>query len=97
MDDTFREQTIKGLRFICTCEACPEQYEVFDGDKQVGYVKLRWGQLRVDYPDVRMETIYDYDFETEFKGYFDNQDEREHYLNIIADKINQHHKKVDKR
>ncbi len=32
-----------------TCEACPEQYDVYKGKEQVGYIRLRHGQFRVDY------------------------------------------------
>lgn len=32
-----------GLRFELTCGACPEQYDVYNGETQVGYVRLRWG------------------------------------------------------
>ena len=38
---------IKGLNFKKTCDACPEQYDVFKDEKQVGYVRLRWGNLTV--------------------------------------------------
>ena len=80
--------TIKGLNFIQTCEACPEQYDVVDDNRnQVGYVRLRWGCLRCDYPDVGKETIYSTSFDDERMGYSDSQEQREHYLNIIADKL----------
>ena len=42
------EQTINGYRLILTCGACPEQYDVFDGDRQVGYLRLRHGHFRAD-------------------------------------------------
>lgn len=42
-----------------TCGACPEQYEAFLDGKQVGYLRLRHGHFRVDYPDCGGETIYD--------------------------------------
>ncbi len=49
---------IKGLRFERTCIACPDQYDVYDGDKQVGYVSLRHGSLTCEYPCVGRERIY---------------------------------------
>lgn len=49
---------IKGLTFVQTCFACPEQYDVYDGDRQVGYVRLRHGYLTCEYPDVGGEEIY---------------------------------------
>lgn len=28
-----KDQVIDGLKLVCTCVACPEQYDVFDEDK----------------------------------------------------------------
>lgn len=50
---------IDGLKLVCTCGACPEQYEVFDGDKQVGYLRLRHGWFRADVPKCGGETIHE--------------------------------------
>ena len=41
-----------------TCFACPEQYDVYLDGKQVGYLRLRNGIFRCDYPDCGGETIY---------------------------------------
>lgn len=49
---------INGYTVVKTCDACPEQYEVFDGDKQVGYLRLRHGEFRVHYPDHNGRTIF---------------------------------------
>jgi hypothetical protein len=57
-----------------TCGACPEQYEAFIGDRQVGYLRLRHGLFRVDYPRCGDETIFE--CETEGDGIFDS-DERD--------------------
>jgi hypothetical protein len=38
--------------------ACPEQYDAFVGERQVGYFRLRHGDYRVDYPDAHETTIY---------------------------------------
>lgn len=32
---------IQKLEFRETCGSCPEQYDVFKGGRQVGYVRLR--------------------------------------------------------
>lgn len=48
-----------GLEIQLTCEACPEQYEIFKERKQVAYFRLRHGEFRVDYPDCGDETIYE--------------------------------------
>ena len=78
---------ISGLVFVETCGASPEQYEVFDSNgNQVGYVRLRFGYLRVDYPDSGGEVIYDHLFSDGWKGMFTKY-EREHYLKEIAEVI----------
>ena len=61
-----------------TCGACPEQYEAFLDGKQVGYLRLRHGEFRVDFPDCGGETIYEVcpDGDGEFEDY-----ERQKYLN----------------
>lgn len=51
---------IDGLKLICTCPACPEQYEVFDAaGQQVGYLRLRRGYFRADVPECGGETVYE--------------------------------------
>lgn len=78
---------IYDLTFYLTCSACPEQYEVFDSNgNHVGYVRLRFGHLRVDFPDCGGEVIYNHEFSDEWKGEF-TEDEREHYLKEIAEAI----------
>lgn len=46
------------VRFEQTCGACPEQYDAFIGEQRMGYLRLRHGQFRVDYPECGGETIY---------------------------------------
>lgn len=50
---------IDGLRLVNTCGACPEQYDVFRGGEQVGYLRLRHGYFRADYLACGGETVYD--------------------------------------
>jgi hypothetical protein len=79
---------IKDLNFKKTCDACPEQYDVFKDGKQVGYVRLRWGNLTVESPDCGGELVYEHYFENDsFKGCFDSTEERQKYLELIADCI----------
>jgi hypothetical protein len=74
--------------FLQTCPACPEQYDVYTKNgQQVGYVRLRWGELRVDYPKVGCEVIYQHKFEDNMKGGFDNQKERDEYLSNIVEAL----------
>lgn len=84
---------IAGCRLICTCSACPEQYDVFDdatGD-QIGYLRLRHGYFRADVPDCGGETVYE--SEPNGDGVFDNDEERERELaNAIAAIIKHYNK-----
>ena len=73
-----------GLRFELTCGACPEQYDVYKGDLQVGYVRLRFGGLRCDYTEVGGETIYTHIFDDILKGCFDSGEERDFHLTEIS-------------
>lgn len=81
--------TIEDIRLEETCEACPEQYDAFIGDKQVGYLRLRHGWFTVDFPDCGDETIYI--ASPKGDGIFDS-DEREFYLmeakEAIINKLN---------
>jgi hypothetical protein len=47
------------IKLVRTCFACPEQYDAFDGEKKVGYLRLRHGCFTVDYvADGNDEEIY---------------------------------------
>lgn len=79
---------IKGLLFLQTSLACPEQYDVEDSSgNQVGYVRLRYGRLKCQYPYVGGEIIYKYDFNDEWLGSFESNEDRMKHLEAIADKI----------
>lgn len=79
---------IKGLNFIETCSACPEQYNVKDEQgNMVGYVRLRYGGLTCEYPDVGGELIYSQYFDNDWMRCFESDEQCESYLSIIADKI----------
>lgn len=70
----------KLLRFELSCFTyeSPEQYiAVFQG-QQIGYLRLRHGEFRVDYPDCGDETIL-YSQEPQGDGCFE-EDEREYFL-----------------
>ena len=51
---------IDGCRLICTCAACPEQYDVFNDKtcEQIGYLRLRSGVFRADALKCGGETVY---------------------------------------
>ena len=78
---------IKGLKFVQTCESCPEQYDVFKRDELVGYVRLRWGLLICEYPDVGGDCIYSAYIGNGWNGNFENRIQRKKHLKIIANKI----------
>ena len=50
------------IRLVQTCGACPEQYDAFIGERQVGYLRARWGHFTVTCPDVGGEVIYEQSF-----------------------------------
>ena len=76
---------INGYNFILTCDACPEQYDVFSNGKKVGYVRLRFGCLTADYNNVK---VYHHCFNNdEYKGSFDTNAERDKFLTLIAKKL----------
>jgi hypothetical protein len=72
------------IRLVQTCIACPEQYDAFLGDEQVGYLRLRHGCFRVDFRDCGGETIYE--ARPHGDGEF-NEDERDYYLRFAVDAI----------
>jgi hypothetical protein len=84
---------INNYRLICTCGACPEQYDVFDNTtgKQVGYLRLRHGVFRADAPDCGGETVYE-SF-TGGDGVFD-EDERAPELQAAVQEIEKYHQHV---
>jgi hypothetical protein len=67
----------KDIKLRETCGMCPEQYDAYVDGKQVGYLRLRHGQFRVDCPDCGDVTIFE--AEPNGDGIFDD-DEREGYL-----------------
>ena len=75
---------IKGYKLIQTCSVCPEQYNVFKNDKQVGYLRLRHGIFTVAYPDCGYPIIYS--ATPEGDGNFEEH-ERDRYLNEAIDAI----------
>lgn len=70
---------LAGFKLVCTCPACPEQYDVFDiaTGAQVGYLRLRHGMFRADYPECGGKTVYT--ATPKGDGLF-NDDERQKYL-----------------
>jgi len=72
------------IRLVRTCAACPEQYDTFLGDMEVGYIRLRWGELTVRCPDYEGQIVYSHDFNEEYKGSFDDDEESAKYLALAV-------------
>lgn len=80
--------TFHGYTFHQTCEACPEQYDVTGPDgKPAGYVRLRWGFLDCRYPDPSGERVYGAGIGDGFTGSFEDDEQRDTYLNRCAKAI----------
>lgn len=89
---------IEGYLFHKTCDAWPEQYDVYKGSKQVAYVRLRMGRLSVSVPDVGGEVVYYKDYKNDSaKGYFYTQEERMGQLRRIAKILKEGRKNANKR
>jgi hypothetical protein len=71
-------EILLGCTLVRTCYACPEQYDVFIGETQIGYLRLRHGTFRADYPDYNGDTVYT--VYPEGDGIFEPK-ERDKYLN----------------
>jgi len=81
-----------GYDFVCTCHACPEQYDVYKGDykngNRVAYVRKRWGHLVV-HPVKNYEInwhfiIYEESDSDAYNGMIDNKNETfEKITNIL--------------
>lgn len=74
------------MKFILekTCSACPEQYDVYLNNKQVGYLRLRHGIFRCDFPECGGETIY-INYPKGDGEFYD--DERDFYIKEALEKI----------
>jgi hypothetical protein len=82
---TSTNRIVNGLRFVMTCSACPEQYDVFRGEEKVGYVRIRHGTLTVDYPECRGENLIC--AEVNGDGEFASEEERTNWLFNAAEAI----------
>lgn len=67
------------IKLIKTCDWCPEQYDAFVGEIQVGYLRLRSGYFSVEAPKCQLISNTVFEAEPEGDGSFED-DEREHYL-----------------
>ncbi len=82
------------MRLIRTCDACPEQYDVFQGKRNIGYLRLRWGHFVAEYlPAGRLDhtavVVYEHQFPDGLRGEFRDESERERYLKRAVKAIRQ--------
>jgi hypothetical protein len=73
---------IDGFVLRCICGACPEAYEVFDAEgNQVGYLRLRRGWFRADYPKANGEIVYE--SRPKGDGVFDDEERMEELTKAV--------------
>jgi len=80
---------LKGLAFKEIGPQSPEQYEVYDGEDMIGYVRYRFGNLSAEYPDVGMETVLSRSLKHETGQMTDL--ERGRWLPVIAKRLRKRH------
>ena len=78
--------------WVCTCEACPEQYDVYLNEgPAVAYVRLRWGELSVNpYVNGQIDwnnEIYYHEFDDGWMGCFYDEEGRNKYQKEIEKAI----------
>lgn len=84
-----KDITYHGLRFHNTCQSTPEQYDIFDDTgQQVGYIRLRYGNLTAACPDIGGTIVYRRVIgDGEWTGEFPTDEQRQHHLKRIAKTI----------
>lgn len=80
------------FEFYETCEACPEQYDVYLEGKLVGYVRLRWAGLSACYPNYEGDQVYSHQWYDEkgqdgYLGQFPDDEQRNFHLEKIAQSL----------
>lgn len=67
------------FKLVKTCNACPEQYDVYLGENKIGYIRIRHGLMRVDCYAPSERAIYETSIQGD--GTFYDDLERVYYLN----------------
>lgn len=83
-----------GCKLYRTCMACPEQYDVFYEDQQIGYLRLRHGAFRADYPDCGGITVYE--AAPEGDGVFEDEEREQYLLDAVIAIMDYHYNSLDK-
>lgn len=91
-DPQYNTDNVRGYDFVCTCHACPEQYDVYRGSykngERVAYVRKRWGHLSaylVQNGRVTDYLLYEESGHNEWDGTIEDKDR---VFNIIVNKLN---------
>lgn len=82
---------IDGATVQLTCSWCPEQYDVYKGKHRIGYLRLRHGWFRADYPDCGGDTVYE--AQPVGDGAFIDAAERERHLRAAVRALRDVHKR----
>ena len=97
-DPKYNTEHVNGYDFVCTCHACPEQYDVYKGNytrgNRVAYIRKRWGYLAV-YPVINYvvdwdNIIYEESEDDKYNGTIDNKAET---FNKIIQAVESYEKK----
>jgi hypothetical protein len=83
-----KDLIIQGCRLKMTCQACPEQYDVFFENHQIGYLRLRHGNFSASYPDYGGDIVFG--ASPKGDGVFKDS-ERFKYLNAAVSALIEHH------
>lgn len=81
--------TIGAYELVQTCAGYPEQYDVFLGERRVGYLRLRHGYFTAQHENVDGPVVFS--AEPNGYGYFED-DERDEYLRLAVAAIDEKEK-----
>lgn len=83
---------VDGCKLIMTCEACPEQYDVYFENIQIGYFRLRHGRFSASYPNSDGDVIFS--ASPEGDGIFEDHERFTYLKAAVAALVDKHNKQV---
>ena len=86
----YQDLEIQGCRLVMTCGACPEQYDVYRNDFQIGYLRLRHGNFMAEYGNCGGTPVYE--SETVGDGIFQDSEREKHLFAAVAALVAHHRK-----
>lgn len=76
------------MNLVETCSAFPEQYDVFQDNKKVAYLRLRWGCFTASTSShLLSKTLYMADIGHDMTGEFENEEQRSFHLDAALEAI----------